>query len=140
MLAQDDPEKSNTFVMTFKISGELNREVLANAVSQTLPLHPLVTSAINNTRDCWRVASLPHPIAEQLQPSDSFRFDLGNESGVRLALKSAPNKTQEFAVVVHHAVMDAIATIRFVEDIASAYTRLSGDKQASADTTRISVA
>lgn len=142
MYADDRPSAPMTFYLHAVLHGSIDRSLMQQAVAMAQERHVLTRAVIGGSRKAktrnlsWQpaenplapvsfaVAGDPFPAA----PDDPSYIDIRHEVGVRLSFLQHADRT-ELLMQFHHAVADAIAATRFLEDVLAAYgAQVTGDE------------
>ena len=135
MFVDDSPNYPMTFVMEYKLTGEIDRQAFQSAFDQALLRHPMLRSVIRpakSNRDCWvhaegynnqiEWADLHEPI--YVNGAGAY-INLREEIGVRIWGRN----NQDQAVIVaafHHTATDGIGAYQFFGDLFWYYAKSLG--------------
>lgn len=123
MLSHDRDTASNTFSFELHLDGVLQRERLQDAIEATSGQHPMVMARLDESGDQWLIGSSPPELGEDLETLEPDPFDLRRESGIRIGIKNRPDGRQTLLFVTHHACLDALGTLQFIQDLSKNYSR-----------------
>jgi hypothetical protein len=134
MHADDRPSASMTFFLHAVLHGSIDRSLMSQAVAVAQKRHVLTRAVIGGSRKAktrnlsWQPAANPLAPISFATAGDPLpgpidldaHIDIRREVGVRLFFRQHADRTELF-LQFHHAVADAIAATRFLEDVLAAY-------------------
>jgi hypothetical protein len=129
MIADDRHSHPMTFALECRLRGVANRALLAQAAHEMLCRHPLLHCRIMRraTHYQWIPADLPQPLIQWFQAKDlpasvGVKIDPITEPVMQLRAVQF-DKGMLLQILVHHAAVDGIGIIQFLDDLLSAYNR-----------------
>ena len=137
MLAEDTPEYPRAFILEVTLSGSLRREALEAAWPTALARHPLLVARINRNEDFWVFRDDHEPPIDWGPESEPLTFvteekiDLTREAGLRLWVRSGPNRAR-LVFQFHHACCDGVGGLEFIGDLLAIYARDRSGEHATA--------
>ena len=134
MFVDDRPAHPMTFVVQLHMSGQLDREIFADAVKASLTRHPLLTAIIGpgkGGKDCWIKAPGLKPFLDYGPPNKTIEFpngefiDLRKETGLRIFVRH-DNENAVITTQFHHATCDGIGSYQYLGDLLYEYAVQTG--------------
>ena len=124
MLAGDSGDYPMSFVFSFELAGRLDISRLKPAVERCVERHPLMFSTIDSRQENWcfrpELASSVF-VADDMDSSSLRTFDLSIEIGLRIIVADKDKSSSEILFVFHHACVDGLGALQFIQDVGAAY-------------------
>ena len=139
MLQDDRPDHPMTFYIEMALAGQLDPQVLREAVRTAVDRNPLLGARLAGDRDpSWIFQPRPEIRIDRtalngaVVPPGGAVIDLAREPGVRVWWASE-NGQVKIWIQFHHACTDGQGARRFIVDLFTGYARLSGDDRPKFD-------